>query len=95
MLMILFLIYSSCFITVALTFDSEEETRVHLLVHDLQPPFLDGRVVYTKQAEPVSVVKDPTSDIAQLARKGFIFIFLLLVLESNISVFVTFQVRRC
>ena len=40
---------------VALTFDSEEETRVHLLVHDLQPPFLDGRVVFTKQADPVRV----------------------------------------
>ena len=41
---------------VAMTFDSEEETRVHLLVHDLQPPFLDGRVVFTKQADPVYVV---------------------------------------
>ena len=41
-----------------------------LLVHDLKPPFLDGRVVFTTQQETVSVVKDPTSDIAILAKKG-------------------------
>lgn len=48
----------------------EEESRVHLLVHDLKPPFLDGRVAYTKQLEPVSAVKDPTSDLAIFAKKG-------------------------
>jgi hypothetical protein len=37
---------------------------------DTKPPFLDGRVVYTKQAEPVMPVKDPTSDMAIIARKG-------------------------
>ena len=52
------------------TFTSEEEEKVHVLVHDTKPPFLDSRFVYTRQADPVSVVKDPTSDIAQLARKG-------------------------
>lgn len=50
--------------------DNEEEARVILLVHDTKPPFLDGRVVYTKQAEPVMPVKDPTSDMALIARKG-------------------------
>lgn len=50
--------------------DDEEEARVILLVHDTKPPFLDGRVVYTKQAEPVMPVKDPTSDMALIARKG-------------------------
>eukprot|EP00250_Pteridium_aquilinum_P021702 c25200_g2_i1 orf=163-3891(+) len=50
--------------------DTEEEARVILLVHDTKPPFLDGRVVYTKQAEPVMPVKDPTSDMALIARKG-------------------------
>ncbi len=49
---------------VALTFDSEEETRVHLLVHDLQPPFLDGRVVFTKQADPVCGDYDYSHGIA-------------------------------
>ena len=55
---------------VDLDFDEESEARVFLLVHDIKPPFLDGRVVFTKQQEAVSVVKDPTSDVAVLAKKG-------------------------
>ncbi|CAI9269245.1 unnamed protein product [Lactuca saligna] len=35
-----------------------------------KPPFLDGRVVFTKQAEPIMPVKDPTSDMAIISRKG-------------------------
>ncbi|KAK9707548.1 hypothetical protein RND81_07G204300 [Saponaria officinalis] len=50
--------------------DNEEENKVILLVHDTKPPFLDGRVVYTKQAEPVMPIKDPTSDMAIISRKG-------------------------
>ena len=52
--------------------DFEEETveRVHLLVSHTVPPFLDGRIVFTKQPEPVIPVKDPTSDMALVARKG-------------------------
>lgn len=51
-------------------FDDESEARVHLLVHDIKPPFLDGRVVFTKQVEAVQSVKDPTSDMAIFSRKG-------------------------
>ncbi|CAM6106133.1 unnamed protein product [Calypogeia fissa] len=51
-------------------FDDEDENRIILLVHDTKPPFLDGRVVYTKQAELVLPVKDPTSNMAVIARKG-------------------------
>uniref|UniRef100_A0A0E0LL37 RNA helicase n=1 Tax=Oryza punctata TaxID=4537 RepID=A0A0E0LL37_ORYPU len=51
-------------------FDDEDERKVILLVHDTKPPFLDGRVVFTKQAEPVMPLKDPTSDMAIVARKG-------------------------
>jgi pre-mRNA-splicing factor ATP-dependent RNA helicase DHX38/PRP16 len=40
------------------------------LFADTKPPFLDGRVVFTKQAEPVMPLKDPTSDMAIIARKG-------------------------
>ena len=47
-----------------------EETRVHVLVHDLKPPFLDGRVVFTKQQKPVLPIKDPTSDLANIAKSG-------------------------
>ncbi len=50
--------------------DDEEETRVHLLVHDLRPPFLDGRTVFTKQLEPVPAVRDNQSDMAVFSRKG-------------------------
>jgi pre-mRNA-splicing factor ATP-dependent RNA helicase DHX38/PRP16 len=46
------------------------QNRVHLLVHDIKPPFLDGRIVYTKQLEPVQHVRDPTSDMAVFSRKG-------------------------
>ncbi|XP_054806041.1 pre-mRNA-splicing factor ATP-dependent RNA helicase DEAH7 [Prosopis cineraria] len=51
-------------------FDEEEERKVILLVHDTKPPFLDGRVVFTKQAEPIMPIKDPTSDMAIISRKG-------------------------
>jgi pre-mRNA-splicing factor ATP-dependent RNA helicase DHX38/PRP16 len=37
---------------------------------DTKPPFLDGRVVFTKQAEPIMPLKDPTSDMAIISRKG-------------------------
>ncbi|XP_056646723.1 pre-mRNA-splicing factor ATP-dependent RNA helicase PRP16 [Diorhabda sublineata] len=51
-------------------FDEESIDRVHLLVHNIVPPFLDGRIVFTKQPEPVIPVRDPTSDMALVARKG-------------------------
>ncbi|XP_076916304.1 pre-mRNA-splicing factor ATP-dependent RNA helicase DEAH7-like [Bidens hawaiensis] len=51
-------------------FDDEEERRVMLLTHDTKPPFLDGRIVFTKQAEPIMPVKDPTSDMAIISRNG-------------------------
>ena len=50
--------------------DDNEDTRVHLLVHDLKPPFLDGKTVFTKQLEPISAVRDPQSDMAAFSRKG-------------------------
>ncbi|KAI1096077.1 P-loop containing nucleoside triphosphate hydrolase protein [Rostrohypoxylon terebratum] len=50
--------------------DDNEGTRVHLLVHDIKPPFLDGRTVFTKQLEPVPAVKDYQSDMAVFSRKG-------------------------
>jgi pre-mRNA-splicing factor ATP-dependent RNA helicase DHX38/PRP16 len=50
--------------------DDEEATRVHLLVHDLKPPFLDGRTVFTKQLDPVPAVRDYQSDMAVFSRKG-------------------------
>ncbi|GAA5885982.1 hypothetical protein JCM5296_007051 [Sporobolomyces johnsonii] len=54
--------------------DDEEESRVHLLVHDLKPPFLDGRMAFTKQLEPVNPIKDPTSDLAVFSKKGSLLV---------------------
>uniref|UniRef100_V5EEZ2 Pre-mRNA-splicing factor ATP-dependent RNA helicase PRP16 n=2 Tax=Kalmanozyma brasiliensis (strain GHG001) TaxID=1365824 RepID=V5EEZ2_KALBG len=50
--------------------DDDGENRVHLLVHDLKPPFLDGKTVFTKQLDPINPVKDGLSDMAVFARKG-------------------------
>ena len=53
-----------------LTFDDGDAQRVTLLVHQLRPPFLDGRVQFTVQSDVVPTVKDPTSDMATNARNG-------------------------
>ncbi|GFR49972.1 hypothetical protein Agub_g12113, partial [Astrephomene gubernaculifera] len=55
---------------VSLDFADEDEARVMLLVHDTKPPFLEGQVVNNKQADIVLPLKDPTSDMAVIARKG-------------------------
>lgn len=47
-----------------------DEERVILMVHDIKPPFLDGRMVFTKQTEAVQVVKDPAGDFYQATKKG-------------------------
>ena len=38
-------------------FAEEQEGKVHLLVHNIVPPFLDGRIVFTKQYEPVIPIR--------------------------------------
>ncbi|GAO47607.1 hypothetical protein G7K_1807-t1 [Saitoella complicata NRRL Y-17804] len=55
-------------------FEDEAENRVHLLVHDLRPPFLDGRAEFTRQKDPVPAVRDPQSDLAVFARKGSVLV---------------------
>lgn len=51
-------------------FDESSETKVHILVRNIVPPFLDGRTVFTKQPEPVIPVKDLTCDLAIISKKG-------------------------
>lgn len=53
-----------------LDFEDESESTVHVMVHDLKPPFLDGRTVFTKQLDPVNPIRDPTSDMAIFSKKG-------------------------
>ncbi|XP_047080870.1 pre-mRNA-splicing factor ATP-dependent RNA helicase DEAH7-like [Lolium rigidum] len=55
-------------------FDDENERRVTLLVHDTKPLFLDGQAVLSEQAEPVTPLKDPTSDMAIIARRGSLMV---------------------
>jgi pre-mRNA-splicing factor ATP-dependent RNA helicase DHX38/PRP16 len=55
---------------VNLDFEDESESMVHVIVHDLKPPFLDGKTVFTKQLEPINPIRDPTSDLAVFSKKG-------------------------
>ena len=34
-------------------FGEDNAAKVHLMVHNLVPPFLDGRIVFTKQVRPL------------------------------------------
>ena len=48
-----------------------DDTRVQLLVHQIQPPFLrDGRAAFSVIREAVPTVRDATSDFARMAREG-------------------------
>ncbi|EGT33582.1 CBN-MOG-1 protein [Caenorhabditis brenneri] len=53
------------------TFEDEtDENRVTILVQNIVPPFLDGRIVFTKQAQPIIPVVDTTCDMAVSAARG-------------------------
>ena len=53
-------------------FDLEEDDdkRVVLMVHDIRPPFLTGKRVYSGQNQKIQIVKDPNSDMAHISKKG-------------------------
>lgn len=55
---------------VDLEMTSEQDTNVTLLVHQVKPPFLDGRVSFSTVREAVPTVKDASSDFAKIARQG-------------------------
>eukprot|EP00970_Alexandrium_tamarense_P011621 scaffold2552_cov172-Alexandrium_tamarense.AAC.20 len=56
---------------VDLDFNNENDTRVQLLVHQIQPPFLrEGRASFSVIREAVPTVRDATSDFARMAREG-------------------------
>ena len=50
--------------------DEDDECRVIIQVHEVKPPFLDGHIIFTKQVQPIQIVKDPNSDMAKMAKKG-------------------------
>ena len=66
-------------------FEEEHEAKVHLLVHNIVPPFLDGRIVFTKQPEPVVPVKvrEREQDNAVSIASFFIKIPSLLLLAKD------------
>lgn len=65
-------------------FEDDQEARVHLLVHNIVPPFLDGRIVFTKQPEPVIPVKVRTSVTTCINKKFLLsFVCVLVVLFSQ------------
>ena len=45
--------------------------RVHLFVHNIVPPFLDGRIVFTKQFEPVIPLKVSKLSLFQCSSRGY------------------------
>jgi pre-mRNA-splicing factor ATP-dependent RNA helicase DHX38/PRP16 len=55
-------------------FDADEESRVTLIVHNVKPPFLDRTLSYSMQQTTVSVVRDPSSDMALNAKKGSVLL---------------------
>ena len=48
---------------------ADEDTVSHIVVHQKLPPFLDGKIKFSKQVNPVIPVKDPTCDMAVNAKK--------------------------
>ena len=56
--------------TVDLDFEDESESTVHVMVHDIKPPFLDGRTVFTRQLDPINPIRDMSSDMAVFSKKG-------------------------
>jgi pre-mRNA-splicing factor ATP-dependent RNA helicase DHX38/PRP16 len=55
---------------VQVEFNEEDDTRAHIIVHDVKPPFLDAQVTLDMGQSFIQPVADPTSDMAQSARKG-------------------------
>lgn len=43
---------------------------MHIIVHDLKPPFLGCCTVFMRQLEPINSVRDPQSDVAVFSHKG-------------------------
>lgn len=50
-----------------LDFDNDDDVRTMLLVHDTKPPFLDGRVIFTKQVP----LDPPPHCISTYLRAGY------------------------
>jgi len=48
----------------------DDDCGVLLQINEIKPPFLDGRIIFTTQMDPVQIVRDPSSEMARMAKKG-------------------------
>jgi len=55
---------------ISLDISNDDDTRVTLLVHQVKPPFLDGRASFSTVRDAVPTVRDASSDFAKMAREG-------------------------
>ena len=57
-----------------LDFKDKTESMVHVMVHNLKHPFLNSKMVYTKQLNLINLICNPTSDMAVFAKKGSVLV---------------------
>ena len=50
--------------------EEDDDKRVVLMLHDLKPPFLEGKKINGKMNEPLQILRDPNSEMALIAKKG-------------------------
>eukprot|EP01080_Neovahlkampfia_damariscottae_P007206 gene7206-11522_t len=48
----------------------EDENKTQIIIHEVNPPFLDEKIDVTKKVELITPVKDPNSELAQSAKNG-------------------------
>ena len=50
--------------------EEDDDKRVVLMLHDIKPPFLEGKIINGKMNEPLQILRDPNSEMASIAKKG-------------------------
>ena len=50
--------------------EEDDDKRIVLMLHDIKPPFLEGKIINSAKNEPIQILRDPNSEMAQFAKKG-------------------------
>jgi pre-mRNA-splicing factor ATP-dependent RNA helicase DHX38/PRP16 len=50
--------------------EEDDDKRVVLMLHDIKPPFLEGKKINMNKNEQIQIVRDPLSEMAQFSKKG-------------------------
>lgn len=50
--------------------EEDDDKRVVLMLHDIKPPFLEGKRINMNKNEQIQIVRDPLSEMAQFAKRG-------------------------